>query len=155
MIISTLGSVLEVYLIWGFAKNLWSLVIFSLAYGATAGGFAVLRPRFSAAVVGNDNNNEQSMLIFSVLTASRGSAIIASGFITAALVHDDVPVTNTWAAGKRYEDLVIYTGIMMFASSWGAFSMFVRPTTVIGRRGIEKRIDSDTEDASVDGDEKA
>lgn len=58
MLISTLGGGLESLLIWPFARKLWSLVVFSLAYGATAGGFAVLRPRFAQAVVGNDGGNK-------------------------------------------------------------------------------------------------
>ncbi|KAL1854493.1 hypothetical protein Daus18300_011414 [Diaporthe australafricana] len=58
MLISTLGGGLESLLIWPFASKLWSLVIFSLAYGATAGGFAVLRPRFAQAVVGDNGGNK-------------------------------------------------------------------------------------------------
>ena len=131
MLISTLGAVIEVLCIWGFAKNLWSLVVFSLAYGATAGGFAVLRPRFSAAIVGDDNNNEQSMLIFSMLTASRGTAIIASGFITTALVDTSAPVERSWAGGERYMDLVIYTAALMFMASFGALGMFVKTATKV------------------------
>ena len=140
MLISTLGAVAAVLCIWGFAKQLWSLLLFALAYGATAGGFAVLRPRFSALVVGNDNNNEQSMLIFSILTASRGSAIIASGFISTALVHPHDPVTDAWAGGTRYEDLLIYTAAMMFAASFGALSKFIRQNGADGEgsKGVEE-----------------
>jgi hypothetical protein len=82
MLISTIGAVLAVLCIWGFAKTMWSLCLFSLVFGGTAGGFAVLRPRVADAIVGNENNNEQSMLIFSTLTALRGSSIIACGFVS-------------------------------------------------------------------------
>jgi hypothetical protein len=33
MLISTLGAVFAVLCIWGFAKNMWSLSLFSLAFG--------------------------------------------------------------------------------------------------------------------------
>jgi len=133
MLISTLGAVLAVLCIWGFAKNMWSLSLFSLAFGGTAGGFAMLRPRVSAATVGNDNNNEQSMLIFSVLTALRGSSIIACGFVSTALVHEDLPVSGAYAGGERYHDLMIYTAVLMFAASFGAAAKFISPFIVLGK----------------------
>jgi hypothetical protein len=113
---------------------MWSLSLFSLAFGGTAGGFAVLRPRVSAATVGKDNNNEQSMLIFSVLTALRGSSIIACGFVSTALVHEDLPVSGAYAGGGRYHDLMIYTAVLMFAASFGAVTKFISPSTVLGKR---------------------
>lgn len=134
MLISTLGSVLAVLCIWGFAKNMWSLSLFSLAFGGTAGGFAVLRPRVSAAIVGDENNNEQSMLIFSLLTALRGSSIIACGFVSTALVHENMPVSRSYAGGARYQELLIYTAVLMFAASFGAITKFISPSTVLGKR---------------------
>ncbi|KAH0230820.1 hypothetical protein KCV06_g6228, partial [Aureobasidium melanogenum] len=89
MLISTIGASLEALLIWGFARSLWSLSIFALAFGSTAGGFAVLRPRFASEIVGDqDEQDNQSLLVFAILTASRGSAIIGSGFIMKTFVHE-------------------------------------------------------------------
>jgi hypothetical protein len=135
MLISTVGAAVAVLCIWGFAKDMWSLSLFSLAFGGTAGGFAVLRPRIAAAIVGNDNSNEQSMLIFSVLTALRGSAIIACGFVSTALVHESIPVSGAYAGGGRYQDLLIYTAVLMFAASFGATTKFIEPSTLLGKRG--------------------
>jgi hypothetical protein len=134
MLISTLGAVLAVLYIWGFAKNIWSLSLFSLAFGGTAGGFAVLRPRVSAVIVGNDNNNEQSMLIFSMLTALRGASIIACGFVSTSLVHESIPVSRAYAGGGRYRDLLIYTAVLMFAASLGAITNFISPSSVLGKK---------------------
>lgn len=87
------------------------------------------------------------MLIFSFLTASRGSAIIASGFISTTLVHEHDPVVEAWGGGKRYEDLLIYTAVIMFVASFGALSRFLRrdnadggeseATNNLGERGID------------------
>ncbi|KAG9595156.1 MFS general substrate transporter, partial [Aureobasidium melanogenum] len=89
MLISTTGASIEALLIWGFARSLWSLSIFALSFGSTAGGFAVLRPRFAAEIVGDqDEQDNQSLLVFAILTASRGSAIIGSGFIMKTFVHE-------------------------------------------------------------------
>jgi hypothetical protein len=134
MLTSTVGAAVAVLCIWGFAKDMWSLSLFSLAFGGTAGGFAVLRPRIAAAIVGKDNNNEQSMLIFSVLTALRGSSIIACGFVSTALVHESIPVSGAYAGGGRYQDLLIYTAVLMFAASFGAIAKFIDPSTLLGRK---------------------
>lgn len=125
MLISTIGASLEVFLIWGFARNLWSLAIFSMAFGSTAGGFAVLRPRFAAAVVGDEGEQDrQSLLIFAILTASRGSAIVGSGFIMTTMVSLDSS-TAGWGGGRAWFPLVVYTGAVMLAASFGALGMFV------------------------------
>jgi hypothetical protein len=134
MLISTIGAALAVLSIWGFAKTTWSLSLFSLAFGGTAGGFAVLRPRIAAATVGNDNNNEQSMLIFSIMTALRGASIIACGFVSTALVHENIPVSGAYAGGGRYRDLLVYTAVLMIAASFGAVAKLVEPATLLGKR---------------------
>ncbi|ROV93391.1 hypothetical protein VMCG_08398 [Cytospora schulzeri] len=160
-LISTIGGgAVSSLLIWPWCRNLWSLCLFSLCFGATAGGFAVLRPRFAAAVVGEDVTVKQSaeasetedgtpapvpapghekdavkreaearlknksMLIFGVFTAVRGTAIIASGFITVALVHEGGNLSG-WGDGAKWRDLMIYTGVIMTASSLGALAKFV------------------------------
>ncbi|KAK5999450.1 hypothetical protein QM012_005451 [Aureobasidium pullulans] len=134
LLISTIGASLEALLIWGFARSLWSLSIFALAFGSTAGGFAVLRPRFAAEIVGDqDEQDNQSLLVFAILAASRGSAIIGSGFIMKTLVHEGWS-NKGWGGGPAWSNLVIYTGVTMFAASFGAVGMFVGPTRRYGRR---------------------
>lgn len=86
--------------------------LFSLAIGSTAGGFSVLRPRFVAAIVGNEGEQDrQSLLIFVVLTASRGAAIVGSGFIMADLV-DPTGSKVGYGGGSAWVRLV-YTGTIM------------------------------------------
>lgn len=126
MLLSTLGGGLEVLLIWGFSRKLWSLAIFSFLVGGTAGGYAVLRPRFAAGIVGHDGNKEQSLLIFGILTAMRGVAILASGFIASAGLVEGGSVTGGYGAGK-WVRVVVYTGVMMIVASLGALGFFVKP----------------------------
>lgn len=138
-----------------------SLCLFLLCFGATASGFAVLRPRFAAVVVGDDqaansvgsssSSNSQSgdaveeeagggavpdadaearlknksMLVFGVFTAVRGTAMLASGFICVGLVHQDVTDLSGWGLGRKRRDLMIYTGVIMTASSLGDLGRFV------------------------------
>ena len=133
MILSTFGSGLETFLIWGFSRNLWSLAIYSFLYGGTAGGYAVLRPRFASGIVGHDKNKEQSLLIFGILTAMRGSAIVASGFISTSLLDEGAKVTSGYGAHKWLR-IILYTGIMMVVASLGALGFFIKPTLTFGRK---------------------
>ena len=127
-------------------------MIYALAFGATAGGFAVLRPRFAAAVVNLDTlksstssisdlsdeaaaeeearTKNKSMLIFGVLTASRGIAIAGSGFVTEALVNENSTDISGYGAGPKWRRLMIYTGITMIAASLGALGQFVSPKKI-------------------------
>ncbi|KAI1750267.1 major facilitator superfamily domain-containing protein [Xylaria castorea] len=100
---------------YAFARKLWSLVIFSLAFGATAGGFAALRPRFARA----------SILIFGVFTAARGAAIIASGFVAVTLVHAEDASLARYGLGSRWRDLINFTGVVMASASFGALGGFI------------------------------
>ena len=85
MLLSTIGAGLQTLLMWGYSQKLWSLAIFVLLYGGTAGGFSILRPRFAAAIVNNSSDKEQSILVFAVLTAMRGIAIVCSRFVSPGL----------------------------------------------------------------------
>ena len=133
MILSTFGSALETFLIWGFSKKLWSLAIYSFLYGGTSGGYAVLRPRFATGIVGHDQNKEQSLLIFGILTALRGSAIVASGFVSTAQLDEGATLTSGYGAHKWLR-IIIYTGIMMTVASLGALGFFIPPTLGVGRK---------------------
>jgi len=125
MLGGTIGASIEVLAIWGFTRNLWSFVIFAILYGATSGGYAVLRPRFAEAIVSNEKDKEQTLLVFGILTALRGAAIIASGFIVATQLDEEAPVTSGYGAGK-WRDVILYTGIVMFASSLGGLGWFTK-----------------------------
>ena len=104
MLISTIGANLEIFLIWGSGREFWSLSMFALAFGSTAGEFAGLRPRFAAEIVGDqDEQDNQSLLVFATLTASRGAAVR------------------------------VYTDTVMLAASFGAVGIFVSPKLRGGR----------------------
>ena len=139
MVFSTFGSGLEALLGWGFSQKVWSIVIFSLLYGGTAGGFAVLRPRFATAIVGNDDNKEQSLLIFGVLTALRGGAIIASGFIAATQLDESVKVIPGYGAGKWLR-VIVYTGVTMIVASFGALSVFIKVPKKLNRQSKKEAV---------------
>lgn len=125
MVFSTFGGGVEALLIWGFSRKLWSLIIFSLLYGGTSGGFAVLRPRFASAIVNHDNCHDQSLLIFGILTAVRGGAIIACGFIASAQLDESKDIVSSYGAGKWLQ-VIVYTGVTMIVASFGSVGKLVQ-----------------------------
>jgi MFS family permease len=125
MMAGTVGAAVEVLVIWSYARDLWSLVIFAMLYGATSGGYAVLRPRFADAIVGDETDKEQNLLVFGVLTALRGAAIIASGFIAEIQLDEATEITSGYGGGK-WRDVILYTGIVMLCSSLGGLGWFAR-----------------------------
>lgn len=124
MMLSTIGACLETFLIWGYSRQLWSLIAFALLYGSIAGGFGTLRPRFAAAIVNDDADTEQNLLVFGVLTAMRGVAIVASGFISSSLLDRNAKITSDFGVGK-WSQLILYVGFMMLAASLGACGAFI------------------------------
>ena len=130
MVLSTVGACLETFLIWGYSHQLWSLIAFALLYGSTAGGFSTLRPRFAAAIVNDETDTEQHLLVFGVLTAMRGVAIIASGFVSSSMLDGNAKITSDFGAGK-WSQLILYVGFMMLAASLGACGAFIRTNGTI------------------------
>lgn len=123
--LSTIGAGLQTLLLWGYSQHLWSLAIFVLLYGGTAGGFSILRPRFAAAIVNNWSDKEQSILVFAVLTAMRGVAIVCSGFVSPGLVDEDARATSGFGAGK-WSHIILFVGVMLLISSFGALGAFIK-----------------------------
>ena len=130
MMLSTIGACLETFLLWGYSRQLWSLIAFALLYGSTAGGFSTLRPRFAAAIVNDETDTEQNLLVFGVLTAMRGVAIVSSGFISSSMLDGNAKTTSDFGVGK-WSQLILYVGFMMLAASLGACGAFIRTNEAI------------------------
>ncbi|KAK8086047.1 hypothetical protein PG994_001021 [Apiospora phragmitis] len=108
----------------------------------------MLRPRFASAVIGQEQANNvetvddpkeealqknKSMLIFGVFTAARGAAILSSGFVTIALVHEDSTDLAGYGTGTKWRSLMIYTGAAMCAAAFGVFGKLISPSLKIGK----------------------
>ncbi|KAF9071441.1 major facilitator superfamily domain-containing protein [Rhodocollybia butyracea] len=67
ILLSSLGSALSVFLLWGFAKTLLPLLVFACIYGFLATSWCALWPRFVAIVDGDDPR--QASTLMSILYA--------------------------------------------------------------------------------------
>ncbi|KAH7087172.1 major facilitator superfamily domain-containing protein [Paraphoma chrysanthemicola] len=121
ILISTIGSTLSVFLLWGFSTNLPLLLVFCAVYGLFAGSYSTTY----TGVMKTLKNNEQrtdSMMVFAVLAAGRGIGNVACGPVSEALVRAG-EVGGRGLYASEYGPLVLFTGI---SAALGGVSWFGR-----------------------------
>ncbi|KAH7108372.1 MFS general substrate transporter [Auriculariales sp. MPI-PUGE-AT-0066] len=136
ILVSTATSAAAVLFLWGFAQSPGMLIVFAIIFGFFASGFSTLWPRFVMNIVKDDPHT--SYFLFSAFFAARGSAIIASGPITTAILnsYSKWNGTVTFAYGLRnYGTLILFTGLVMFLAGVGAaFHWFTQENARLMRR---------------------
>lgn len=86
ILISTVGTVLSVFLLWGFSVSLPPLYVFALVYGLFAGSFTSTWPGIMRDVKAEKRSADPSM-VFACLAAGRGVGNVASGPLSEALIR--------------------------------------------------------------------
>ncbi|KAF2734855.1 putative MFS monocarboxylate transporter [Polyplosphaeria fusca] len=110
ILISTVGSTISIFLIWGFSVSLAPLLVFSAMYGLFAGSFSSTWPGIMTAVQKSTGRDDSSIMVFAVLAAGRGVGNVVSGPVSEALAR-----FGEWNAagayGSPYGSLIVFTGI--------------------------------------------
>ncbi|KAF2463580.1 MFS general substrate transporter [Lindgomyces ingoldianus] len=111
ILLSTIGSTLSIFLIWGFSTCLPPLFIFSLLYGLFAGSFSSTWPGIMVAVKQHSGAADaDSSMVFAMLAAGRGIGNVVCGPVSEAL-----KTGGKWDAvgvyGDGYGTLVVFTGV--------------------------------------------
>ncbi|KIK61870.1 hypothetical protein GYMLUDRAFT_558032 [Collybiopsis luxurians FD-317 M1] len=131
ILLSSLGSALSVFLIWGFAKTLAPLLVFSCIYGFLAPSWSALWPRFVASADkkggdgeaggGGGEDPKQASTIMGIFVAGRGIGNVLSAPIASGLLHPWY-LTNkshTTYGFEGYGPLIVFTGLTLLVSSLG------------------------------------
>jgi MFS family permease len=121
ILLSTIGSTLSVFLLWGFSTNLPLLLVFCAAYGFFAGSYSTTYPGVMKMLKNNEQGTE-SMMVFAVLAAGRGIGNVACGPVSEALVQAG-EVGGKGLYASEYGPLVLFTGI---SAALGDVSCFGR-----------------------------
>lgn len=108
--ISTLGSTIGVFVVWGFSMSLGPLYAFCIIYGLFAGSYTSTWPGIMKEVRKKKESVDPTM-VFACLAAGRGIGNIASGPLSEALIKglpwkDEVG----FAYGNGYGSLIVFTG---------------------------------------------
>ncbi|KAF9071436.1 major facilitator superfamily domain-containing protein [Rhodocollybia butyracea] len=119
ILLSSLGSALAVFLLWGFAETLLPLLVFACIYGFLAPSWCALWPRFVATVDGDDPR--QASILMSILFAGRGIGNVLAAPIASGLLHpwNLTNKSRTNYGFEGYGPLIIFTGLTLLVSSMG------------------------------------
>ncbi|PWY89408.1 MFS monocarboxylate transporter [Aspergillus sclerotioniger CBS 115572] len=111
ILVSTIGSTLGVFLLWGFSVSLPPLLIFAIVYGLFAGPYTSTWPGIMRDVVRKEASAESSM-VFACLAAGRGVGNIVSGPLSEALLGER-PWTGEagYGFGSGFGSLIVFTGV--------------------------------------------
>ncbi|KAF4994092.1 hypothetical protein FGRMN_6007 [Fusarium graminum] len=135
ILVSSLGSALPVFLLWGLNRHISTMVVFVILYGFFAGGFSAT---WSAALqeVKGDNELIDSSLVFGMLLGGRGLGFVVAGPLSGALIS----AGNSVAAGEslgyatQYGPMILCTGITAVLGAWAPICKIAK---TVGKKGIE------------------
>jgi MFS family permease len=110
VLLSTVGTTVSVFLLWGLSTALPLLVVFSIVYGFFAGGFVATNAGFIKVVKQRDQNSDVGILI-GVISAGRGIGAVVSGPLSGALLSSSWKGGDGLAYGSMYGPLIVFTGV--------------------------------------------
>jgi MFS family permease len=117
IVLSSLVASISVLTLWGLARSLVQLIFFALVFGGFASGFISLW-----AGMGSAFGEENSQMIFSILSFCRGMPNIASGPISSSLLGS-LPKHGSGRHHKhaygngKYARVILFVGICMACSA--------------------------------------
>lgn len=128
ILLSTIGSTISVFLIWGFSSSLTPLLIFCVVYGIFAGSFSSTWPAIMREVK-NQESSVEPAIVFAFLAAGRGIGNVASGPLSDGLLTG-LPFEGVLggAYGSGYGSLIVFTGV---SALLGGLSVLARPLKLV------------------------
>lgn len=109
ILVSTIGSTLSVFLLWGFSTSLPLLLVFCIMYGLFAGSYSTTYPGVMKTV-SKSQQSVDSTMVFAVLAAGRGIGNVACGPLSEALIRAG-EIGQKGMYNSEYGLLVLFTGI--------------------------------------------
>jgi MFS family permease len=122
VLVSTIGTTISVFCLWGLSDSLPTLYIFSIMYGLFACCWSSTWPGIMRDVQ-QTNENADSGMIFAYLAAGKGVGNILSGPLSEALMKGPLWKSGGLGYESRYGILVVFTGVTAFC---GGFSFVAK-----------------------------
>lgn len=109
VLISTIGTAIAVFCLWGLSNSLATLYVFCLMYGLFAACWASTWPGIVREVIKKKENADGGM-VFASLTLGKGIGNLASGPLSQVLLR------TSWKGaalgyGSGYGPLIVFTGV--------------------------------------------
>ncbi|KAJ5536966.1 MFS monocarboxylate transporter [Penicillium frequentans] len=122
--ISTIGTVVSIFLLWGFSTNIAVLMVFSVSYGIFAGSFSATWSGMIREVQKVDTRSDAT-IVFSVIAFGRGIGNVVSGPFSEFLLRvDNWQGQAAGAYGTGYGLLIVCTGLTALASGMCLFARY-------------------------------
>lgn len=124
--ISTLGSTLCVFLLWGLTSNRTPgmLIAFSIGYGFFAGGYSSTWGGWLTELerqAAQKNEAINTGMIYGLMNGARGVGYVAGGLVGVELLKaGGVVNTARWAYGSQYGALIVFTGVCSVLGGWAS-----------------------------------
>jgi predicted MFS family arabinose efflux permease len=121
IMISTLVSAIASLLLWGLARSLAVLIIFSLVYGFFGAGYVAMWARMGSAV---SNEPTAALATFSLFCFGKGIGNVVAGPISGSLIR---PFTEMESYGAmKYKAVILFMGSCMLGSTVSVAAWHVR-----------------------------
>jgi len=136
MVVSTLGSALAAYFVWGFAHNAGILYLFAVVFGSISGAFSS-----STAPAGADltsQNIDEESMIMGLFGIYKAIAIIGGPLICSVLHHKPTGSLHSstsipWYGGFGFTKVIIFVGSTLAVTGAGCLlNMLLRTRRVRG-----------------------
>jgi predicted MFS family arabinose efflux permease len=121
IMVSTIGSTLAVFLLWGLSSNLGVLVAFALVYGFFAGGYSSTWSGIMKEMSLESPGIETGFL-YGLLAGGRGIGNVLSGPLSSVLLDAHkitvAPAIEKIGYGTQYGPLILFTGGTALLGGW-------------------------------------
>ncbi|KAI1115554.1 major facilitator superfamily domain-containing protein [Nemania sp. NC0429] len=122
---STIVAATACLTLWGLAKSLPVLIIFSIVYGFFGAGFTATWARMSTAVT---DDVTAGPIVFTLFNFSKGIGNVLAGPIGGTLVSMS---KSTEMPSSSYRWVIVFTAVSMFASALTIFLRFAKYLRVL------------------------
>ena len=118
ILVSSIGSALPVFLLWGLSRHLSTMVVFVILYGFFAGGFSAT---WSSALqeLKRDDSAVDVSLMFGMLMGGRGVGFVVAGPLSGVLVSARGAFgEESLGYATKYGPMILCTGITGILGAW-------------------------------------
>lgn len=122
VITSTLTSAVASLVVWGLARSLSVLIIFTLIYGFFGAGYVAMWARMGSAV---SDEPTAALATFSLFCFGKGIGNVAAGPISASLIQPVIAIGSYGA--MKYQAVILFSGSCMLCSAVSVGAWYVRP----------------------------
>ncbi|KAK8913123.1 hypothetical protein H634G_08626 [Metarhizium anisopliae BRIP 53293] len=132
ILISSFGSAVPVFLLWGLSRHFANMIVFVLVYGFFAGGFSSTWSSMMREIKRDDSSSDTAV-IFGMLLGGRGVGFVLGGPVSGALTTARGALSEeSLGYATIYGPMILCTGITAILGAWGSYWKLLNKATSQG-----------------------